>query len=121
MRHTKPHLRVVRSPHLLPEAQVEEDLCIHILSVSAMLVGVCLTVIGVVNIVVRQTGINTFADDLLALDALLFTVSSVLSYAALRVRRWRRMRHIEQIAEIVFVFGLLVMVAICGAIVYEVV
>lgn len=117
----RPTLRVLRrSPRLTPVAQVEEDLCIHILSVSAVQVGVCLTVIGVVNIVASEN-INRFVDDLLAGDAFLFTVSCALSYAALRVRRWRRMRHLERFAEMIFVLGLLVMVAICAAIVYEVV
>jgi hypothetical protein len=121
MAHAKNHLRVIRSPHLAPVAQVEEDLGIHILSVSAMLLGVCVTVIGVIRLVIKQTGLNTLADDLLAFDALLFTLSSLLSYAALRVRRWRRMRHIERIAEVIFVVGLLTMVAICVVIVYDIV
>ena len=90
----------------------------HILSASAMLVGVCLTVIGVVNIMVAQTGIETFADDMLALDALLFTVSSVLSYAALRARGMGRTRRLYRVSEVLFVIGLTMMVIVCGVIVY---
>lgn len=95
-----------------------EDISIHIFTVSAAMVGVCLTVIGIVHIVISTQNLNTFIDDLLAADALLFLCACLLSYWALRTRSIRRMNQVERIADILFLVGLLVMVGICGLIVY---
>jgi hypothetical protein len=54
-----------------PNTQLEEDLCIHIFTVSSAMVGVCLTVIGLIRVVVTLGTADTLADDLLAGDALL--------------------------------------------------
>ena len=67
---------------------LEEDICIHIFTVSSAMVGVCLTVIGLVRVVITLGKADTLADDLLAGDALLFLVSCFVSYAAfVRVAR----------------------------------
>ena len=50
---------------------LEEDISVHILSVSAAMVGVCLTVIGLLRVVIAIQKADTIADDLLALDAIL--------------------------------------------------
>lgn len=50
------------------------------------MVGVCLTVIGLIRVVITLGRADTLADDLLAGDALLFLVSCLLSYWALRSR-----------------------------------
>ena len=95
---------------------LEADLCIHIFTASAALVGVCLTVIGLIRIVVTTTKVGTIADDLLAADATLFMISCVLSYWALRVRNVRRMHRIERAADAIFLLGLLLMTTVCGVI-----
>ena len=51
--------------------QLEADICVHIFSVSAALVGVCLTVIGSIHIVISTSKVDTLVDDFLAADALL--------------------------------------------------
>jgi hypothetical protein len=48
------------------------------------MVGVCLTVIGLIRVVITLGRADTLADDFLAGDALLFLVSCLLSYWALR-------------------------------------
>lgn len=68
------------------KANLEEDICIHIFTVSSAMVGVCLTVIGLIRVVITLGKADTLADDLLAGDALLFLISCLLSYAALRSR-----------------------------------
>ncbi|BDV41826.1 hypothetical protein GURASL_07490 [Geotalea uraniireducens] len=97
----------------------ETDLTIHIFSVSATLVGVCLTVIGILKISFRIARVATYSDDLLALDALLFLVSCSLAFAALRLRKRRRQQLLETIAENVFFLALALMVFVCAVIVYE--
>ena len=103
-----------------PRRELEEDICIHIFTVSSAMVGVCLTVIGLVRVVVTLGRADTFADDLLALDAFLFLVCCFLSYAALRSRGTRRMHRLERIADGVFITAMIVMVVICGIITYAV-
>jgi hypothetical protein len=98
---------------------LEEDICVHIFTVSAAMVGVCLTVIGLIRVVISVRGVDTLTDDLLALDALLFLTSCLLSYWGLRARGTNRMHRIERLADGIFVFGLLMMVGACGMIAYS--
>jgi len=96
-----------------------EDVCGHIFTVSAAMVGVCMTVIGILRLVITIRKVNTLADDFLAIDALLFLTSCILSYWALRSRGYARMHRIERVADAIFILGLLGMGAICVFIVYE--
>jgi hypothetical protein len=101
-----------------PKRELEEDICIHIFTVSSAMVGVCLTVIGLFRVVITLGKADTFADDLLAVDALLFLTACFLSYAALRSRGTLRMHRLEQIADGVFILAMLVMVIICAFLTY---
>lgn len=103
-----------------PNTQLEEDLCIHIFTVSSAMVGVCLTVIGLIRVVVTLGTADTLADDLLAGDALLFLISCLLSYWALRSRTMRRMHRLEKIADGIFIIAMIGMVIICALITYSV-
>src|SRR5437762_487916 len=102
------------------KTKLEEDICIHIFTVSSAMVGVCLTVIGLIRVVITLGKADTLADDLLASDALLFLTSCLLSYAALRARNLRRMHNIERAADVVFIVAMVVMTAICGFITYSI-
>jgi len=97
---------------------LEEDICIHIFTVSAAMVGVCLTVIGLLRVIITIRKFDTIADDILAMDAVVFLVSCLLSYWALRTRATRRMHRIESLADSMFILGLLLMVVVCGFITY---
>ncbi len=79
------------------------DLSHHILPTSAQLVGVCLTVISLVKIL-HIGRVGSLLDRLLAVDALLFTISAVLSYASMRDHEIIRL---ERYADQVFMLGLL--------------
>jgi hypothetical protein len=98
---------------------VETDLTIHIFSVSAALVGVCLTVVGIFLISHRLTNVKSIGEKLLAIDALIFLISCILSYLSLKIRKKRRQHLLERIAEEVFLLGLAMMACICFLIVYE--
>ena len=102
------------------KTKLEEDICIHIFTVSSAMVGVCLTVIGLIRVVITLGKADTLADDLLASDALLFLTSCLLSYAALRARSYRRMHRIERAADVVFIVAMMMMTAICGFITYSI-
>src|SRR4030095_6905793 len=79
-----------------PDTHLEQDICIHIFTVSSAMVGVCLTGIGLIRVVITLGRADTLADDLLAGDALLFLLSCLLSYWALRSRSIRRMHRLEK-------------------------
>lgn len=100
------------------ELPLEEDLCIHIFTVSAAMVGVCLTVIGLIRIVITLQKVDTLADDLLAGDALLYLTSCILSYTALRTRSKRRMHRVERVADGLFLLAMVLMVGVCLFITY---
>ena len=84
------------------------------------MVGVCLTVIGVLRVVTTARRVDTIADDMLALDAALFLVSCLSSYWALRTRSTRRLHKVERFADFVFISALVFMVVICGFITYAI-
>lgn len=98
----------------------EENICIHIFTVSSAMVGVCLTVIGLIRVVITLGRADNVADDLLAIDALLFLGSCLLSYTALRSKAPGRMRRIERMADVLFIVAMVGMVVICGFITYAV-
>jgi hypothetical protein len=102
------------------QQQLEADLCVHIFSVSAALVGVCLTVIGLIRVVVSTSKVETVVDELLAADAVLFLTSCLLSYWALRMRSLYRMHRVERVADTIFIVGLFLMVLSCSFVAYAV-
>jgi heme/copper-type cytochrome/quinol oxidase subunit 3 len=101
-----------------PPTDLDQDICVHIFTVSSAMVGVCLTVIGLLRIVITIQRVDTIADDLVAANALVFLVSTFLSYWALRTRRTKRMHRLERLADLLFLFGLGFMAMICGFITY---
>jgi Kef-type K+ transport system membrane component KefB len=103
-----------------PGTHLEQDICTHIFTVSSAMVGVCLTVIGLIRVVITLGRADTLADDLLAGDALLFLISCLLSYWALRSRSLRRMHRLEKIADGIFILAMIGMVIICALITYTI-
>lgn len=100
----------------LAPQQRRDDICVHIFTTSATLVGVCLTVIGVLRLVQRLHDVNTLADELLSIDALIFLGACVISYVALRTDPRSRRQRIERLADFVFLGGLGLMTVICALI-----
>ncbi len=98
--------------------ELDEDTCLNIFTASAALMGVCLTVIGIIRIIITRDEINTIADDLLVVDTLVFLASCLLAYWALRARSAGRMRRVERAADVLFVLGLILMALVCGIITY---
>jgi len=103
-----------------PNKHLEEDICIHIFTVSSAMVGVCLTVIGLIRVVITLGKIDTVADDLLAADAFLFLIACLLSYWALRTRSVRRMHRVERFADSIFILAMILMTAVCAVITYSI-
>jgi hypothetical protein len=105
-------------PPTRPTAR-ERELSGHIFTVSAGLVGVCLTVIGLFHLF-RQVGeVQGIADNLVAIDAIVFLFACLFAYLALRTEEETSWRRLERWADGLFLFGLAGMVVISGLVAYE--
>ncbi len=69
------------------------------------MVGVCMTVISIIKL--TGNGNQTWVDELLALDSLIFVVSIILSYIS--VRRGSKMARCEELADTFFMVGMAIM------------
>lgn len=85
---------------------LDDDICVHIFTASAGMVGVCLTVIGIIRVVISLRKADLLADDLLAVDAMLYLVACLLSYWALRTRSVSRNHRLERTADVTFLVAL---------------
>ena len=99
----------------------EENIAIHIFSVSAAMVGVCLTVIGIINVITSFKKIETFGDELTAIDAIIFLGACIISYAAIKTKDRKRRLILEKVSDMTFLTGLTVMVFVCLFIVVKIV
>jgi cytochrome c oxidase assembly factor CtaG len=79
----------------------------HILPVSSTMVGVCVTVITVIQITPNRT-FASWADELMAVDGLAFMASAFLSYWS--IRHPDRNDRVERYADRLFLMGLALMV-----------
>jgi hypothetical protein len=68
---------------------------------------------------IKEGGTNI--DDLLAIDAFIFLTAYLLSYWVVRVmtKGDRNVRRIGNIANAIFLFGMIVMTIVCGCIVLK--
>ena len=99
--------------------RLDEDVAVHIFSVSAAMVGVCLTVIGLFRITNKLQNLGSIGDELLSLDAAVFLFSCITAYLALRSRRANRRTTLERIADVAFLAALSLMAVVCSLIAYE--
>jgi len=90
-------------------------------SASATLLGVCLTVIGIIRVVITSSHNDTLADDIVALGAVMFMSCCFLSYWAMRSRAVRRLHRVEKIADAFFLIGLSLLAIACMVITYAIV
>ena len=97
----------------------EESIAIHIFSVSAAMVGVCLTVIGILNVITTFKKIDTFGDEITALDAIVFLGSCIIAYVAIKTKERKRRLLLERVPDGVFLTGLALMAVVCIFIVYK--
>ncbi len=91
----------------------EENIAIHIFSVSAAMVGVCLTVIGIINMITALKKSETWADEITALDAMIFLCSCVISYVSIKTQERRRRLVLEKVSDLIFLGGLALMAIVC--------
>ena len=93
---------------------------LHIFTMSAGLLGVCLTAIGLIRVVVTRSNVQTFGDDLLAVDSFLFMLTCFLSFWSIRTGRTKIRRLLRHIVDWLFMFGLILMVVVCMLIAWSI-
>lgn len=97
-------------------AKTEISLSDHILPVAATMVGVCMTVISVIQLVPANS-ISSWADKLLAIDSLAFLASTMLSYWSIRHKD--TLWHVERYADRLFLLGMVMMVFVSFLVAFE--
>ncbi len=100
--------------------QLDQDISVHICTISAGMVGVCLTTIGLIRVVITMQKIDTFADNLLSLDALIFLFATLTSYWSMRTRNTKRLHTLERLADVAFIAGVSLMAVTCVFICYAI-
>jgi hypothetical protein len=97
-----------------PNERLDHDICVHIFTASAAMVGVCLTVIGIIRMVVSLRHTDVLGDDLLAINAMAYLAACLMSYWALRTRSLGRNHRLERMADVLFL-GSLTLTAVNAA------
>jgi hypothetical protein len=91
----------------------DERLYTHLLtllSVSAAMVGVCLTAIGLVSVIEAIKRVEHIVDDLLAVATIAFSVVTLLSFLGIRTRIRRTWPRYMLVLDILFCIGIATMV-----------
>lgn len=100
--------------------QNEQQLALNVFAVSAALVGVCLTSIGILRLLSAQASTRTICDDLLAVDAVVFVLACGFAFASFRVREGGVRRRLRLLMDVFFLTGLAGMTAICALVAYTI-
>ncbi|MDN6860153.1 hypothetical protein QO207_26495 [Pseudomonas sp. CAN2814] len=93
---------------------LDDDICVHIFSVSATMVGVCLTVIGIIRVILTLRREDLIIDDLVALNMFCYLTSAFCAYWNLRTHRTLRNQRMMRIADNVFLVALVFTAANAG-------
>jgi hypothetical protein len=91
-----------------------------VFTVCASMVGVCLTGIGLIRVVERVGALRTVSRVVLALDAVVFLLGALLSFAALRALVAGRRNRFVLLADVTMLLGLVGIVVVCFILVFTV-
>ncbi|KPG95628.1 hypothetical protein AEQ67_20625 [Pseudomonas sp. RIT-PI-q] len=103
-----------------PPVSLNEDICVHIFTASAAMVGVCITVIGIFQVVSTLRSEDSLGDDFLAINAILYLITTLLSYWALRTRQLNRNHLLEKVIDGLFLIALTCTTGIAGFITWTI-
>jgi hypothetical protein len=91
----------------------EERIYAHLLtllSVSAAMVGVCMTAIGLVSVIEALNKVEHIVDDMLAIGTLIFSFVTLLSFLGIRTRIRQAWPAYMLVLDILFCIGIATMV-----------
>ena len=90
--------------------EVDAGISVDVFSVSAAMVGVCLTVIQLIKMNGTQAA-HTIADELLAFNAILFLTTCLVAFLALKNKRHSQLKkRLENVSDACFLLAISIMV-----------
>ena len=84
------------------------------------MVGVCITVIGIFQVVTTLRSEDSLGDDFLAMNAILHLITTRLSYWALRTSNVNRNHFLEKLVDVLFLIALTCTTSIAGFITWAI-
>ncbi len=90
-----------------PQEKNSREIAHYVFSGSTTMIGVCITVIALFKAL--NTGIKTYADEILGIDTFIFIAATFLSYVTLRSDR---RRGLERFADILFFTGMSILLLV---------
>lgn len=70
------------------------------------MVGICLTVVGILRVVINVRQEDMIGQSLLAFNAIVYLATCLIAYWALRTRKLKRNHQLERLADGMFLTGL---------------
>ncbi len=104
------------------QRMLDRDVYLHLSEISVEMIAICLAGVSILNIDENaKSSVNTYVDDLLALDSFVFLTSYLISYWVVRVmtKSDRDLRKIGNIGNTIFLIGMVFMAILCGYIVVQ--
>lgn len=98
----------------------QRDELLHLLSLSGNLTGLCITGVTLFHTLSTPATLNTIADDMLAVSALMFLICTYTIFIALRVKNDNLRTRLEQAIDPLFACALTLMVATGFVMVYTI-
>lgn len=93
---------------------------LHLLSVSATLSGLCITVVALMNTFGKRIASATIVDDMFAICALLFLLGMYLIFTALRIKNQTLVARLVKLIDAIFLFSMTCMTLASFVMVYTV-
>jgi hypothetical protein len=107
------------TPELRRKAHLSKHVCLHISEVSAVMVGICLAGVGLIDLAHLARRVDGYIYDLLAVDSLAFTITCCTAFGAFRSPNLRKTLRLEKVSEIFFSISLFLMLIITLLTVYS--
>jgi hypothetical protein len=96
----------------MPKPATDSDISVILFNASTIMVGICLTAIGILSLDDKEQRIVSIGDILITMDTLLFLLAGILAYVSLRNRQKQRNYRLEITAEVLFVVAMCLTVVI---------
>lgn len=93
------------------------DHLLNIIAVSAGMLGVCLTGIGLIGVIKATSTIETLCDEVLAANSFVYLGAAIIAFIALRTPLRKRAIGVTLVVDILFCVGLLLTAIACALLV----
>lgn len=93
------------------------DHLLNIISVSAGMLGVCLTAVGLIGVIKATAEIETLCDEVLAVTSFVYLGTAIIAFIALRTPLRKRAIGVTLVVDVLFCIGLILTAVACGLLV----